>query len=114
MALLNPNAPALPASEPAFDMAAALENCWIMYYRHGMNPQLTKGFYFTPDPSDRRSILQQVVERAQKHCEVMGYKYNWVRQMVTNLDIQEGIQLGTIDSRTLKPREARSDPNAIT
>jgi hypothetical protein len=69
---------------------------WTMYYRHGMNPSLQKNFYF-------EGTMTQAIERAQKHCAIMGFKYSWLRPMISNLELEEGIQLGIIDRRTGLP-----------
>ncbi len=87
------------------DLTNELKHFWTIIYRHGVNATLTKNFYFMPNPSDSRKTMEQVIERAQKHCGIMGYKYHFVRPMVCDIATEEGIQLGLIDSRTLKPRE---------
>ena len=53
-----------------------------MYYRHGMNAQLTKNFKFKGSREDART-------RAEKHCQVMGYKLHFVRPMFPDLTEEE-------------------------
>lgn len=60
----------------------AEENVYILFYRHGMNPQCQKGFKLRGD-------LKAAVERAKLHCQKMGYRYIFVRPLVTNLEDDE-------------------------
>lgn len=85
-------------------LTTELKYCWTVIYRHGVNSSLSKNFYFKGTTDDPKKLMIEAIERAQKHCGVMGYKYNFLRPMLCNIDIEEGIQLGTIDSRTLLPR----------
>lgn len=66
----------MPTADNTFD------DCWIMYYRHGMNAQLTKNFKF-------KGALPQARERAEKHCQIMGYKLGFVRPMFPDLTEEE-------------------------
>lgn len=63
-----------------------LSYLYIMFYRHGMNANLTKGFYFAGD-------LQEARKRAEAHCKIMGYKFIFVRPMVCNLESEEEYKL---------------------
>lgn len=58
------------------------ENVYILYYRHGMNPQCQKGFKLRGD-------LKAAVERAKVHCTRMGYRYIFVRPLVSSLEDDE-------------------------
>lgn len=65
-----------------------LENLFILFYRHGMNANLTKGFYFPGD-------LLAARKRAEAHCKVMGYKFIFIRPMVCNLEVEEEQKLNS-------------------
>lgn len=58
------------------------DQVYILFYRHGMNPQCQKGFTFNGD-------LKAAVERAKQHCQRMGYRYIFVRPLVSNLEDDE-------------------------
>jgi hypothetical protein len=60
----------------------SFSHLYIMFYRHGMNANLTKGFYFP-------GTLLEARARAEAHCSVMGYKFIFVRPMVCNLEEEE-------------------------
>jgi len=60
-----------------------------MHYRHGMNSKLEKIFMFNGELFEAR-------KRAEKHCEIMGYKLIWVRPLVINLEAEESQQLGRV------------------
>ena len=63
-----------------------LQNLYIMFYRHGMNANLTKGFFWPGD-------LVAARKRAQEHCKIMGYHFIFIRPMVCNLDQEEEYKL---------------------
>jgi hypothetical protein len=88
--------PQLPAAQSC--LPPDLKKCWTIFYRHGVNATLTKNFFFD-------GKMHEAIERAQKHCGIMGYKYIFVRPMLCDIDYEEGVQLGTIDSKTGKPKE---------
>ena len=67
---------------------SALNHMWIMFYRHGMNANLTKGFFY-------KGSLFQAQERAKDHCKIMGYKYIFIRPMICNLEEEETYKLGS-------------------
>lgn len=73
--------------QPVPDCKQDFTHLWIMYYRHGMNANLTKGFYHEGD-------VESAVKRARRHCEIMGYKYIFVRPMVCNIKADEEYKLG--------------------
>ena len=62
------------------------KNMYILFYRHGMNPQCTKGFYCNGD-------IKAAVQRAQRHCEIMGYRYIFVRPFVSDIEEEEKYKL---------------------
>ena len=66
----------------------SLNFMWIMFYRHGMNANLTKGFFY-------KGSLFQAQERAKDHCKIMGYKYIFIRPMICNLEEEEAYKLGS-------------------
>ena|ERR1700744_2752032 len=55
---------------------------WTVYYRHGINAILQKNFY-------HEGSMVSAIERAKKHCTIMGYRYHYVRPMVPNINIEE-------------------------
>lgn len=57
-------------------------NLYLLYYRHGMNANLTKGFYCDGD-------LLKARHRAEDHCKIMGYKFIFVRPLICDLDVEE-------------------------
>jgi len=57
-------------------------NLWTLHFRHGMNPGLTKNFFHEGD-------LESAQLRARKHCEIMGYRYIFVRPMVIDIEAEE-------------------------
>ena len=67
-------------------MAAATSNPlaekprYIFYFRRGSNPH-PEFFCFDHDSRDMRVI----VERAKKHCEIMGYRFVNVRPFLVDL-----------------------------
>lgn len=61
-------------------------NLWTLYYRHGMNATLTKNFH-------SEGNLQVAIKRAQLHCQIMNYKYIWVRPLVCDIDAEEEYKL---------------------
>lgn len=68
------------AERPA--RAQRFSNLWTLYFRHGMNATLTKNFYYEGN-------LQSAIKRAQLHCQVMNYKYIWVRPLICDIDGEE-------------------------
>lgn len=77
-----------PAQEPKVqDLLFDHNAYWTMYYRHGVNATLSKNFFF-------EGSLHQAVERAQKHCGIMGYKYMFLRPMIVDICKEERVQLG--------------------
>lgn len=59
---------------------------WLMFYRHGLNANLTKGFYFKGDLAGAR-------KRAETHCKIMGYKFIFIRPLICNLETEEDYKL---------------------
>lgn len=102
LASLTPNQPKTEQPPlPMIPAAREFPGCWTIYYRHGVNAQLSKNFFFDGSMFDAR-------ERAQRHCGIMGYKFNFIRPMLCDIEVEEGVQLGTHDNRTGLPlQEAR-------
>lgn len=65
---------------------AHFSNLWVLYYRHGMNPLLTKVFHLDGN-------LLDAVKRGRKHCELMNYKYHFTRPLVFDLEEEEAYRL---------------------
>jgi len=61
-------------------------NLWTLHYRHGMNATLIKNF-----PCD--GDLQVAKRRAQLHCQIMGYKFIWIRPLVCDIEAEEEYKL---------------------
>lgn len=55
---------------------------YTMYYRHGMNPNLTKSFFHDGD-------LRSAISRAKDHCDIMGYRLQFVKPLVADLKEEE-------------------------
>lgn len=57
---------------------------YTLYYRQGSNPhpQFTSFFMSSVD-------MQQVTQRAKRHCEVMNYRFVYVRPAIIDLDKEE-------------------------
>lgn len=85
--------PLLAGAEPEQPAERRFPHCWTMFYRHGVNATLTKNFFFNGLMIDAR-------DRAMKHCGIMGYKFQFLRPLLCDIEVEEGIQLGTHDSRT--------------
>ncbi len=68
--------PGAPESSPSF------ADYYNLYFRHGMNPTCQKGFHCAGG-------LNAAVARARQHCDIMGYRYIFVRPMVCNIDLEE-------------------------
>jgi hypothetical protein len=64
-----------------------VKHLYLMFYRHGMNANLTKGFFCLGD-------LLTARKRAETHCKIMGYKFIFVRPMVCDLESEEAYKLG--------------------
>lgn len=60
-------------------------NLYTLYYRHGFSVSCSKGFI-------HEGGLKSAITRAIKHCEIMGYKYIFVRPMVSNIDEEESLK----------------------
>lgn len=64
-----------------------LKHCWHLFYRHGPTPFAFKSFYHNGSEKEAR-------ERAQTHCQVMGYKLIMIKPMLADIQMEENIQLG--------------------
>lgn len=69
----------------------AFSYLYIMFYRHGMNANLTKGFYHSGD-------LMSARRRAEAHCKIMGYKFIFVRPMVCDLEVEEEYKIKGLEA----------------
>ena len=67
---------------PRNSKVAHLSNLWVLYYRHGMNPLLSKVFYLD-------GTLMDAVKRGREHCTIMNYKYHFTRPLVFDLEAEE-------------------------
>jgi hypothetical protein len=63
-----------------------LAHLYILFYRHGLNANLTKGFHHAGDLRDAR-------QRAEKHCKIMNYKFIFVRNMICDFEADEDYKL---------------------
>lgn len=72
--------------DPVAKLATDFKNMYILFYRHGMNPGCSKGFISNGD-------IKAAVQRAQRHCEIMGYRYIFVRPFVSDIDEEEKYKL---------------------
>ena len=70
-------APLTKEKEPRF---------WTLWYRFGTVPIATKSFQFDGN-------LEQATIRARKHCEIMRYRYVFVRPMMVDLEYQESLYI---------------------
>lgn len=79
-----------PASETRPEYFSYL---YIMFYRHGLNANLTKGFYFQGD-------LMGARRRAESHCKIMNYKFIFIRPLICSLEEEEEYKLkgGLLDT----------------
>lgn len=75
-------APAIPTTPIELK---PFNNIYTLYFRHGMNANCSKGFYFNGD-------IRAAIQRAMKHCDAMGYKYVFVRPLVADIDSEESIR----------------------
>lgn len=55
---------------------------WTLHYRYGNIVSIAKNFMM-------EGHIRDVIVRARKHCELMGYKFLVVRPMMVDLDHQE-------------------------
>jgi len=64
------------------------KNLYVLYYRAGNNPHaMQKHFFQTGD-------MRQVVDRAKKHCEIMGYRFVRVEPFLFDLSADENKHTG--------------------
>jgi hypothetical protein len=75
-----------PSIQLPLSPSAQFDNLWTMFYRHGLNSNLTKSFYF-------KGTIVQAEERARTHCDIMKYKLITVRALVSDLVADEMVQL---------------------
>lgn len=62
-------------------VASPIETLYILYYRQGQNPHPQFcGFYH------KSKDMQVVMERAKRHCDLMSYRFVFVRPFIVDLD----------------------------
>ena len=61
---------------------------YTLYYRQGNNPHPQQLTFMLNSPK-----LQDAVRRAQRHCEVMNYRFVSVKPTVVDLDREENFLL---------------------
>lgn len=65
------------------------ESYYTLFYRQGRNPHpMTKNFHHI-------GSLRDVVDRAKKHCEVLGARFVRIEPLFSNLENDERIHMGT-------------------
>lgn len=74
-----------------------LTNLYTMFYRHLTNHLVSLNFRHPGG-------LDKARERAESHCNVMGYKLHFVQPLISNLSLEESYYLGT-ERRPPKVRE---------
>jgi hypothetical protein len=70
---------------------------YTMFFRKDSNHLQSKNFRLAGD-------LKHARERAEKHCEVIKAKFNFVQPFISNLDREEDYFLGK-SSTTEQPKE---------
>ena len=63
-----------------------LAKVYVMFYRHGMNANLTKGFYHDGD-------IESARRRAEAHCKIMNYRFIFVRPLICDIGADEDYKL---------------------
>jgi hypothetical protein len=69
---------------PKEDFSAGI---WTMYFRHHTNHLVSKNFRHHGD-------LRSARERAEKHCNTIGAKLNFVQPFLSDLQKEEDYSLG--------------------
>lgn len=64
-----------------------LANIYTLFFRHSTNHLQNKNFRFQGNLKDARA-------RAQIHCDIMGYKLNFVQPLISNLQVEEDHHYG--------------------
>ena len=59
---------------------------YSLYYRQGNNPHPQFTFFYLP-----ATDMQKVTARAKRHCEVMNYRFVYVRPAIVDLDKEENL-----------------------
>ncbi len=59
---------------------------YTLYFREGRNPHPQFSFFNLPTRD-----MKMVTERAKKHCEIMNYRFVYVRPAIIDLDKEENI-----------------------
>lgn len=74
----------LPTKDPLAGFTPASQTPYLLYYRQGNNPH-AQFFVFYHASKDMKTITARV----KRHCEVMNYRFVYVRPLVVDLDREE-------------------------
>lgn len=67
------------------------KNLWTLYFRAGSNPHaMTKHFFLEGD-------IRDVVTRAKKHCDTLGYRFIRIEPFISDLALDERKHTGLTD-----------------
>lgn len=80
----NANAISVPLP-PATNLPVG--ELWLVYYRHQNSVFNFKGFQHKGSIDDAR-------RRAERHCQIMGYKMIFLKPLIANIDEEEDIMTG--------------------
>ncbi len=77
------------ATQAEFNPKEPFVGLYLMHYRNGIsgNHILTKNFRFN-------GSLREARERAEKHCQTMGFKLMFVEPLICDLTKEEQLHLG--------------------
>jgi hypothetical protein len=62
--------------------AVNLDEVWVLYYRHGMSVNNMKMFHL-------KGTMREARARAERHCAIMGYRFTFLRPLITDIDYEE-------------------------
>ncbi len=65
---------------------AATAILYMLYFRQGNNPHPQMVFFH-----HQSKDMKVITERAKRHCEVMNYRFTYVRPAIIDLDREENI-----------------------
>lgn len=83
---ITPSVPSVPIPNGTSD------SYYTLFYRQGRNPHpMTKNFHHT-------GSIRDVVERAKKHCEVLGARFVRIEPLFSNLENDERTHMGVKDN----------------
>jgi hypothetical protein len=63
-------------------MCIETDKTWVLHYRQGNNPGLTKTFQFN-------GSLREASQRGLAHCTLMNYSFIFVKPLFTDLQAEE-------------------------